>query len=167
MQGAAVGSALARNEDTLFIDNKGVITCAAVAPMHECADMDLCQIVYDNLGTKTIDIEWVPSHCQEFAACNAHEREEIRRNAEIRLNLLAKMAIHLSMPDYDPTNPWGVAMCGGPTPTPVRKRILQCRRVSRFLGTQWTSWLPMCSTRYMLWVKWLLGHARWGGMGPP
>ena len=57
--------------DKPFIDNKGVTTCAVVLPKHECADVNVRQVVYDNLGTKTVDIEWVPSHRQESEARNA------------------------------------------------------------------------------------------------
>ena len=71
MQGATVGTALAHDGDKLSIDHKRVTGRAFVPPMRECANMDLRHIVYDNLGTKTVDIEWVPSHCQECKAHNA------------------------------------------------------------------------------------------------
>ena len=129
VQGTTIGTALVQNGDKLFIDNKGVIACAIVAPTRECADMDLRHIVYDNLGTKTVDIEWVPSHRQESEARYAKDWEEIWRNAKV--DLLAKMATYLPVPNYDPTHLWGIAMRGGPTPTPAHKWILQRRRVSK------------------------------------
>ena len=52
-----MGSTLAQDGDKLFIDNKGVTTCAASAPTRECEDMDLLQTVYNNLSTKSIDVE--------------------------------------------------------------------------------------------------------------
>ena len=66
MQGTAMGNALAQDRAKLYIDNKGVTACAAIAPTRECADMNLRHIVYDNLRTNTIDIKWVPSHRQEL-----------------------------------------------------------------------------------------------------
>ena len=146
MQGAAIGTVLAQDADTLYIDNKGVTTCAVVASTRKCVNMDLRHIVHDNLRIKTV--------VQESKARNAQEREGILRTAEV--DLLATMATHLPVPDYDPTNPRGTAMNGGPTPTPARKWTVQCRRVSRFQGTQQTSWLHVRGVRWILWVKWLL-----------
>ena len=74
--------------------------------------------------------------------------------------MLAKMATRLLVPDYDPTQPEDIALCGGPTPTPAQKRILQRRCTATFEGTHWTSWLPMRGERRMLWIKWLWGQVR-------
>ena len=54
MQGIAVGTALAQDGDKLFIDNKGVTACAAVALTPQVAHMDLRHIVYNNLGTRPL-----------------------------------------------------------------------------------------------------------------
>ena len=81
MQGEAIGTA-SQDGEKLYIDNKGVTTCATVAPTHEFADMDLRHIVYDNLHTKIVDIKWVTSHRQESEARNAPEQEEIQRNTK-------------------------------------------------------------------------------------
>ena len=84
---------------------------------------------------------------------NVQEHEQIRRNGEV--DLLAKMATRLPVPDYDPRRPEDIAICGGPTPTPARKWILPRRRVVTFDGVHWVSWPPMRGDRRMLWVKWL------------
>ena len=68
-------------------------------------------------------MEWIPSHRKEYEARTAQEREQIRCNGEV--DLLAKMAMCLPIPDYDPTHLEDIAVCGGPTPTPARKCILQ------------------------------------------
>ena len=64
MQDVMIGSDLAQDGDKLFINNKTITTCAAVTPTHECAHMDLRQIVYNHLGTKSVDIEWICGHAQ-------------------------------------------------------------------------------------------------------
>ena len=57
-----------------------------------------------------------------------------RRRRDAEVDLLAKMATHLPVPDYDPTKPWDIAISGGPTPTLPHKWILQRRRVSQLEG---------------------------------
>ena len=64
-------------------------------------------------------MQWIPSHRKESEACTAEEREQIRSNGEV--DLLAKIATRLLVPDYDPTLPEDIVVCGGPTPTPARK----------------------------------------------
>ena len=71
---------------------------------------------------KRVTAEWIGSHHLETEARNAQERERIRRNGEV--DLLAKMATRLSVPDYELRHPKDVAICGGPTLTQVRKWIL-------------------------------------------
>ena len=55
-------------------------------------------------------MEWIPNHCQESEACSAQEREQMRRNGEV--DLLAKMATRLPVPDYDPIRPEDIAVYG-------------------------------------------------------
>ena len=51
-------------------DNKGVTTCATVEPTREYAKMDLHQTMYDDLGTKFVDIKWIAGHRQDCEARN-------------------------------------------------------------------------------------------------
>ena len=165
MYGAAIGAAIASDGDTQYIDNMAVTKCAHRRPTHECSDADIRHKVCDQVQHKRVAAEWIPSHRLETEARNAQEREQIRRNGEV--DLLAKMATRLPLPDYDPQRPKDIAMCGGPAPTPARKWILQRRRVVTFDGAHWVSWLPMRGDRRMLWVKWLSGQVRWEGTGAP
>ena len=165
MYGAAIGAAIASGGDTQYIDNMAVTKCAHRRPTHECSDADIRHKVCDQVQHKHVAAEWIPSHRLETEARNAQEREQIRRNGEV--DQLAKMATRLPVPDYDPQRPEDIAMCGGPAPTPVRKWILQRRRVVTFDGAHWVSWLPMRGDRRMLWVKWLWGQVRWDGTGAP
>ena len=113
----------------------------ALTTTHECSDADIRHKVCDQVQHKHVAAEWIASHRLESEASNAQEREQIPRNGEV--DPLAKMATRLSMPDYDPQHPEDIAICGGPTPTPARKWILQRRRVATFDGAHWVSRLPM------------------------
>ena len=95
-------------------------------------DADIRHKVCDQVQHKRVAAELIPSHRLETEACNAQEREQIRRNGEV--DLLSKMATCLPVPDYDPRRPDDIAMCGGPAPTPARKWILQRRRFVTFDG---------------------------------
>ena len=123
MYGAAIGAAIASEGDTQYIDNMAVTKCAHRRPTHECSGADIRHKVCDQVQHKRVAAEWIPSYRLETEARNAQEREQIRRNAEV--DLLAKMATRLPVPDYDPRRPEDIAMCGGPAPTPARKWILQ------------------------------------------
>ena len=153
MYGAAIDTAIASDGDTQYIDNMAVTKCAYRRPTHECSDADIRHKVCDKVQHKRVAAEWIASHRLESEARNAQEREQIWRNREV--DLLAKMATSLLVPDYDPQHPEDIAICGGPTPTPSRKWILERRRVATFDGAHWVSWLPMRGDRRMLWVKWL------------
>ena len=132
MYGGAVGAAIASNVDTHYIDNMAVTQCAHRRPTHECFDADIRHKVCDQMQHKRVAAECIPSHRLETEARNAQQREQLRRNGEV--DLLAKMATRLSVPDYDPRRPEDIAMCGGPAPTPLRKWILQRRHVVAFDG---------------------------------
>ena len=80
--------------------------------MHECSDADIHHKVCDQVQHKRVAVEWIASHCLESEARNAQEREQIRRNGEV--DLLAKMATRLPVPDYDLQHPKDIAICGGP-----------------------------------------------------
>ena len=120
--GAAIGGAIASDGDTRYIDNMAVTKCAHRRPMHKCSDADIRHKVCDQVKHKRVAAEWIASHRLETEARNTQEREQIRHNLEV--DLLAKMAMRLPVPDYDPRRPKDVAICGGPTPTPARKWIL-------------------------------------------
>ena len=122
MYGAATGAAIASDGDTQYIDNMAITKCAHHRPTHECSDADIRHKVCDQVQHKHVTAEWIPSHRLETEARNAQEREQIRCNGEV--DLLAKMATRLPVPDYDPRCPEDIAMCGGPAPTPARKWIL-------------------------------------------
>ena len=132
-----------------------VTKCAHRQPTHKCSDADIRHKVCDHVQHKRVAAEWIASHHLEAEARNAQEREQIRRNGEV--DLLAKIATRLPVPDHDPRRAEHIAICGGPTPTTARKWILQQRRVVTFDGAHWVSWLPMRGHRHMLWVKWLWG----------
>ena len=100
MYGAAIGAAIASDGDTQYIDNMAVTKCAHRRPTHECSDADIRHKVCDQVQHKRVTAEWIPSHRLETEARNAQEREQIRRNGEV--DLLAKMATRLPVPDYDP-----------------------------------------------------------------
>ena len=165
MYGAAIGAAIASDGDTQYIDNMAVTKCAHRRPTHECSDADIRHKVCDHVQHKHVTTEWIPSHRVETEARNAHAREQIRRNGAV--DLLAKMATRLPVPDYDPRRPEDIAMCGGPAPTPAQKWILQRRGVVTFDGAHGVFRLPMRRDRRMLWVKWLWGQVRWDGIGAP
>ena len=167
MYGAAIGAAIASDGYTPCIDNMAVTKCAYRRPTHKCSGVDIRHKVCDQVQhTRRYGVDRA-SHRVELEARNAQEREQIRRNGEV--DVLAKMAEHLPMPDYDPQHPEDIAICGGPTPTPAlrRKWILHRRRVATFGGPHWVSWLPMRRDQRMLWVKWLWGQVRWDGTGTP
>ena len=89
-----------------------VTKCAHGRPTHECFDADIRHKVCDQGQHKRVAAEWIPSHRLETEARNAQEREQIRRSGEV--DLLAKMATRLPVPDYDPRRPEDITMCGGP-----------------------------------------------------
>ena len=122
MYGAAIGAAIASDGDTQYIDNMAVTKCAHRRPTRECSDADIRHKVCDQVQHKRVAAEWIASHRLETEAHNAREREQIRRNGEV--DVLAKMATHLPVLDYDPRHPEDIATCGGPAPTPARKWIL-------------------------------------------
>ena len=138
---------------------------ATTPPTKECQDLNICLTTCANTKVKHMDLEWIASHRDEFEATNATQREHIQRNNEV--DLLAKMATWLPLPDHDPHHPGNIAMCGGPVPTLARKWILHRRRTVTFPGTHWTSWLLMRGTCRMLWVRWLWGHIRWDTESQP
>ena len=73
MQGTTIGSTLPQDGDQLFTNNKGVTTCAVVAPTRPCVkktSAKQCTPIWAP-GTNSIDIEWIPNHRQESKACNA------------------------------------------------------------------------------------------------
>ena len=115
MYGAAIGAAIASNGDTQYINNMGVTKCAHRRPTHECFDVDIRHKLCDKVQHKRIAAEWIASHRLETEARNAQEREQIQRNGEV--DLLAKMATCLPVPDYDPRRLEDIAICGGPTPS--------------------------------------------------
>ena len=78
--------------------------------------------VCDQVQHKHVAAEWIANQCLEMDTRNAQAHEQIRRNRGV--DLLAKMAMRLPVPDYDPRRPEDIAICGGPTPTPARKWIL-------------------------------------------
>ena len=80
-----------------------VTKCAHRRPTHECSDTDIRHKVCDGVEHKHVAAEWIPSHRLETEARNAQERAQIRRNVEV--DLLAKMATRLPVPDYDPPAP--------------------------------------------------------------
>ena len=125
-----------------------VAKCTDKQPTRECFDADVRHKVCDHTQRKRVTMEWIPSHHQESQESSAQEPEQIRCNGEV--DLLAKMATRLPVPDYDPTCPEDIAVCGGPTPTPARKWILQQRRAAMLDGAHYVSWLPMRGKRRML-----------------
>ena len=161
MYRAAIGAAIASDGATQYIDNMAVTKCAHRRPMHECSDTDIRHKVCDQVQYKRVAAEGIASHRLETEARNAQERKQIRGNGEV--DMLAKMATRLPVPDYDPRRPEDIAISGGPSPTPARKWILQRRRVVTFYGAHWVSWLTMRGDRRMLWVKWLGGQVRRDG----
>ena len=158
MYRAAIGAAIASDGNTQYIDNMAVTKCAYRRPKHECSDADIRHKVCYWVQHKCVAAEWIASHRLESEARNAQEREQIRRNGEV--DLLAKVATRLPVPDYDPQHPEDIAICSGPIPTPARKWILQGRRVATFDGANWVSSRPMRGDRRMLLVKWLWGQVR-------
>ena len=128
MYGAAIGAAIASDIDTQYIDNMAVTKYAHRRPTHECFDADIRHKVCDQVQHKRVAAEGIASH---RLARNAQEHEQIRRNGEV--DLLAKMATRLHVPDYGPRRPEDIAICG-PAPTPARKWILQRRSVITFDG---------------------------------
>ena len=122
MYGAAIRATIACDGDTEYIDNMAVTKCAHRRPTHECSDADIRQKVCDQVQHKRVAPEWIASHRLETEAHNVQEREQIRRNGEV--DLLAKMATRLPVPDYDRRRTEDIAMCGRPAPTPARKWIL-------------------------------------------
>ena len=165
MYGAAIGADIASDGDTQYIDNMAVTKCAHRPPRHECSDADIHHKVCYQVQHKHVVAERIASHRFETEARNTREREQIWRHGEV--DLPAKMATRLPVPDYDAQRPEDIVICGGPTPTPARKWILQWRGVATFDGARWVSWLPMRGDRRMLWVKWLWGQVRWDGTGTP
>ena len=55
-------------------------------------------------------MEQIPSHRQESEARTAQDREQIGRNGEV--DVLAKMATRLQVPDYDPIHPEDIVVYG-------------------------------------------------------
>ena len=141
MYGAAIGAAIASDGDTQYIDNMAVTKCAHRRPTHEYSHADIRHKVCDHVQHKRVATQWIASHRLETEARIAQEREQIWHNWEV--DLLAKMATRLPVPDCDSRRCEDIAMCGGPVPTPARKWILQRRRVVTFNGAHWVSWLPM------------------------
>ena len=119
MYGAAIGAAIASDGDTQYIDNMAVTKCAPRRPTHECSDADIRHKVCDHVEHKRVATEWVASHHFETESHNAPECEQIRRNGGIDLH--AKMATRLPVPDYHPRRPKDITMCGWPAPIPARK----------------------------------------------
>ena len=62
LQGAAIVSCLADQEDELVIDNKAVVDYGATTPHRECSDVDLRQIIETHQGAKQLRWRWIPSH---------------------------------------------------------------------------------------------------------
>ena len=114
MYGAAIGAAIASDGDTQYIEHMAVTKCAHRRPTHECCDADIRHKVCDQVQHKRVAAEWIPNHRLETEARNAQEHEQIRRNGEV--DVLAKMATRLPVPDYDPRRPEDIVMCGGVRP---------------------------------------------------
>ena len=100
MYGAAIGAAITFDGDAQYIDSMAVTKCAYRRPTHECSDADICHKVCDHVPHKRGAVEWITSHRLETEARNAQVCEQIRHNGEV--DLLAKMAMRLPVPDYDP-----------------------------------------------------------------
>ena len=78
-----------------------------------------------------------------------------------------KSAAGLPLPDIPPQDVSDIHVGGGPAPTPAKKWILNRRIMPVFIGTHWTSWLPLKGTRRAYWLQWLWGNVRWEGCGHP
>ena len=110
-------------------------------------------------------MEWIPSHRQESEAKSA---QELRANLALWGGGLARQDVHMvAVPGLRSHLPEDIAVCGGPTPTPARKWILQRGCVATFDSAHWASSLPMWGEQRLLWVKWLWGQVHWDGTGAP
>ena len=115
MYGAAIGAAIASDGDAQYIDKMAVTKCAHRRPTHACSDAHIRHKVCDEV--QHVAAEWITSHCLETEARNAQVLEQIWRNGEV--DLFAKMATRLRVPDHNPRRPEDIAICSGPTPTPA------------------------------------------------
>ena len=163
MYRAAIGAAVVSHGDTQYIDNIAITKCAHRRPTHECSDADIRHKVCDQVQHKRVAAEWIASHRLETEARKAREREQIRRNGEV--DLLAKMATPLTMPEYDPQRPEDIAICGGP---PLRRENGSSSGGASPLSTVCSRYPGCrCAGTDACWVKWLWGQVRWDGMGVP
>ena len=83
------------------------------------------------------------------------------------MDRLAKLAAKLPLPEAPLGTVDSITICNGVTPTAAKKWIIEYRNKVKWVGTHWTSWLPIRGTRRMTWITWLWGNVRWQGTGAP
>ena len=133
LQGAVIAAALADGGDSITIDNQAVVRCGAHRPHREAADMDYRERLANTYQSKTLALQWIPSHRTIIAKCTQAEREEIRRNDEV--DELAKMATSLPLPPASPATKASIILRGTEAPTPAKKWLLNYRRYGVWKGT--------------------------------
>ena len=97
LQGAAIVSCLADQEDELVIDNKAVLDYGAVPPHRECWDVDMRQIIQTHQGAKQLRWRWVPSQRVIKRYHTDQEKKDIKHNDAV--DRLAKSAAKLPLPE--------------------------------------------------------------------
>ena len=165
LQGAAVVSCLADQDDELVIDNKAVVDYGATTPHRECSDVDLRRVIETHQRNKQLRWRWIPSHRVIKRYHTEKEKKDIRHNDVV--DRLAKLAAKLPLPEAPLGTVDSINICNGVTPTPAKKWIIEYRNEVRWARTHWTSWLPIRGTRRMTWITWLWGNVRWQGTGAP
>ena len=96
LQGAAILSCLADQEDELVIDNKAVVDYGATTPHRECSDVDLRQIIETHQAAKQLRWRWIPSHKVIKRYHTEKEKKDIKHNDVV--DRLAKLAAKLPLP---------------------------------------------------------------------
>jgi hypothetical protein len=163
--GATIAALWAKKNDTIKLDNKGVVCGVHDTLTREMPDRDLRSHLNALVKEKQLTVQWIPSHQVSTDAHLPGEKESIQQNN--RVDLLAKKAAHLPVQQYTPTELEDLEISGGPAPTPARKWILLHRRFGTWSGTHWLTWLPLRGQRRMLWLQWLWGNVRWEGCAAP
>ena len=158
LQGAAIVSCLADQEDELVIDNKAVVDYGAATPHRECSDVDLRQIIQTHQGAKQLRWRWIPSHRVIKRYHTEHEKKDIKHNDVV--DKLAKLAAKPPLPEAPQGTVDSITICNGVTPTPAKKWIIEYRNGVKWAGTHWMSWLPLRGTRRMTWITWRWGNVR-------
>ena len=165
LQGAAIVSCLADEEDELVIDHKAVVDYGAVTPHRECSDVDLRQMIQTHQGAKQLQWRWIPSHRVIKRYHTDQEKKDIKHNDVV--DRLAKSVAKLPLPEEPLGTVDSITICNGVTPTPAKKWIIEYRNEVKWGGTHWMSWLPLRGSRRMTWITWLWGNVRWQGIGAP